>query len=62
MTDLSVSQVAVILNCSSRHVLNLIHRGAFPNAFKLDPNSRSVYRIPKKDVDKFIAQQHASKK
>ncbi|MFN3492529.1 MAG: helix-turn-helix domain-containing protein [Anaerolineales bacterium] len=57
MTDLSVSQVAALLNCSHRHVLNLIQRGAFPNAYKLDPNSRSRWRIPKKDVDQFIKQQ-----
>jgi excisionase family DNA binding protein len=57
MNDLSVSQVAVILKCSHRHVLNLIQRGAFPNAYKLDPSSKSVYRIPKKDVDQFIKQQ-----
>lgn len=60
MDDLSVSQVATILGCSTRHVLNLIHRNAFPNAFKLDPNARSRYRIPKNDVDEFIAQRKTS--
>jgi excisionase family DNA binding protein len=52
--DLSVSQVALLLRCSHRHVLNLIVRGSLPNAYKMDPNSRSRYRIPKKDVDAFL--------
>lgn len=53
--DLSVSQVAIVLGCTPRHVLRLIDLGRFPNAFKMDPNSRSVYRIPQKDVDAFLA-------
>ncbi|NOH00635.1 MAG: helix-turn-helix domain-containing protein [Chloroflexi bacterium] len=52
--DLSVAQVAVILVCSSRHVLNLINSGHFPNAYKMNPGKRSVYRIPKKDLDAFL--------
>jgi excisionase family DNA binding protein len=56
MKELSVIQVAEILKCTPRTVINLIKRGAFPNAYKLDPNAKSVYRIPKSDVDKLIKQ------
>lgn len=52
--DLSVAQVAIILVCSPRHVLNLISAGHFPNAYKMNPGKRSVYRIPRKDVDAFL--------
>jgi len=51
---LSVVQVAALLGCSHQTVINLISRGHFPNAFKLDPNKKSVYRILKKDVDSFL--------
>jgi predicted DNA-binding transcriptional regulator AlpA len=56
MKDLSVIQVAEILKCTPRTVRNLIVRGAFPSAYKFDPKSKSVYFIPKSDVDKFIKQ------
>lgn len=52
--DLSVSQVAEKLGCSHNHVLNLISAGHFPNAYKMNPGKKSVYRIPKKDVDAFL--------
>lgn len=56
MTDLTVSQVAEILKCTNRTIRNLIKRGSFPNAYKLDPNSKSVYRIPQTDIDKLLEQ------
>jgi excisionase family DNA binding protein len=60
--DLSVLQVALLLRCSSRHVLRLIAFGQFPNAFKMNPVLRSRYRIPQKDVDAFLALRDKSSK
>ena len=53
--DLTVFQVAVLLGFTPRHILNLIDSGHFPNAYKMNPTSRSRYRIPQKDVDVFLA-------
>lgn len=58
--DLTISQVAVILKRTSRHVLNLVNRGRFPNAYKMDPGSKSIYLIPRSDVDAFIKLQKSS--
>ncbi|MEJ2708870.1 MAG: helix-turn-helix domain-containing protein [Anaerolineales bacterium] len=59
---LSVDQVADILEVSNRTVLNLIHRGRFPGAHKIDPESiRSPYRIPKPDLESYIAKQRGER-
>ena len=54
----TVDEVAAILQVTDRTVRNLINRGRFPGAHKIDPDlSRSPYRIPKTDLEKFIQRQ-----
>lgn len=53
--DYSVEQAANILGVSARTIRNWIKKGRFPNAYKLDPQSKkSSYKIPKIDVDSFL--------
>ena len=52
--DLSTEQVAKKLKYSVRTVRYLIERGVFPNAYKIDPNSKSVYRIPAGDIENYV--------
>ena len=48
---MTVEQVASLLQVSKRTVLNLINRGRFPGAAKIDPLSlRSTWRIPNQDL------------
>jgi transcriptional regulator with XRE-family HTH domain len=51
---LTVDQVATKLNVSPRTVRNLIKRGRFPNAKKMDPLAeKSTYQIPETDVHNY---------
>ena len=55
---LTVEDVAIELGVTGRTVRNLIKRGRFPNAHKIDPLSlKSTYQIPKSDLEKYIALQ-----
>jgi excisionase family DNA binding protein len=57
----SVSDLAELLQVSTRTVRNLINRGRFPNAYRIDPLSvKSSYRIPSKDVNAYIELQASS--
>jgi excisionase family DNA binding protein len=57
---LSVHQVAEILQVTPRTVRNLISRGRFPGAYKIDPESnRSPYRIPKEDLEVHLEKQRS---
>jgi len=52
---LTVDQVANMLNVTNATVTNLINRGRFPGAYKIDPLVKnSHFRIPREDVEKFI--------
>jgi excisionase family DNA binding protein len=54
MEALTVQETAAFLGVSLRTVMNLIARGRFPGAYRLDPGvERSPYRIPVEDVKKF---------
>ena len=58
---LSVDQVAQVLEVSPRTVRNLIKRGRFPNAKKMDPLAqKSTYQIPKSDLDEYIELQQVN--
>jgi excisionase family DNA binding protein len=58
---LSVEQVAQILGVDPRTIRSYINRKRFPHAYRMDPQSNhSPYRIPKKDVEDFLAQQGKS--
>jgi excisionase family DNA binding protein len=57
-TNLTVVEVAEILEIKPRTVRKYIERGHFPGAFRLDPTrEKSEYRIPKEDVSNFLAKQ-----
>ncbi len=58
---LSVSEAARLLGVTPRTVRNLIVRGRFPGAFRIDPLARrSNYRIPLDDIERFLALRDAS--
>ena len=51
---LTVEQVAITLEVTPRTVRNLIKRGRFPNARKIDPlKKKSSYQIPFSDVEAY---------
>ena len=51
-------EVADMLNVTRQTVVSLIDRGRFPGAYKIDPlSSNSAYRIPIRDVEKYIEKQ-----
>lgn len=51
--EYTVKEVARILRVSERTVRNLIERNRFPGAYRLDPKTRSTWRIPERDVLEF---------
>jgi predicted DNA-binding transcriptional regulator AlpA len=51
---LNVEEVSIALDVTPRTVRNLIKRGRFPNARKMDPLSlKSSYQIPFSDVEAY---------
>jgi len=54
---LKVSEVAKRLGVTRITVWNMIQRGSFPNAHKVDPNKKSMYLIPEKDLEDLLARQ-----
>ncbi len=59
---LTVTQVAELLQVSNRTVRNLIKRGHFPQARKIDPSRwRSSWRIPQEDVNSYKSLVEASR-
>jgi len=54
----TTNEVAALLKVTPQTVINLINRGRFPGAYKIDPLSiNSAYRIPIGDVEKYIEKQ-----
>jgi len=51
---LTTAEVAELLGVTIGSISHWIKEGYFPNAFRLNPRSRSYWRIPRKDVDAFI--------
>ncbi|PKO16826.1 MAG: hypothetical protein CVU39_06305 [Chloroflexi bacterium HGW-Chloroflexi-10] len=59
---LSVEQVAQVLQVTPRTVRNLITRGRFPDAYKIDPEAkRSDWRIPQQNLADFLQKQQPTK-
>ena len=51
---LSTKQAAERLHATSRQIIRWIHKGYFPNAYKLDPDAvNSHFRIPVSDIEAF---------
>ena len=57
MEMLRTKIVAERLGVTRKTVWNMIQRGAFPNARKVDPGAKSLILIPETDVEKLIAKQ-----
>jgi len=51
---LTTAEVAKLLGVTIGSISHWIKEGYFPNAFRVNPRSRSYWRIPKSDVDAFI--------
>lgn len=50
-----VNEVAALLKVTPKTVHNLIERGHFPGAYKIDPTRRNSHvRIPKVEVQRYI--------
>ena len=55
----TVGEVATMLQITSRAVRKLVERGRFPNAYRIDPDSKaSQIRIPKTDYAAFLGRRH----
>jgi len=54
---LRISEVAKRLGVSRKTVWNMIQRGAFPHARKVDPESKSVFLIPEEDLKDLLERQ-----
>jgi excisionase family DNA binding protein len=50
----TAKEAAEILGVKGRTIRLWLLSGYFPNAYRLDPTKRSVYRIPKEDIQAFI--------
>lgn len=52
----TVREAADHMKVSTRTIRNLIDRGAFPGAARIDPSSeKSTWRIPRKELKAFLA-------
>jgi len=51
--ELSTTEAAEKLKVSVRTIRNMIRRGSL-NAQKLDPTAKSVYRIPRTEIDRIL--------
>lgn len=56
--DLTVPEAADVLQVARRTVRAMIDRGSLPGAYRLDPSCRSVWRIPRKDIDEILNARH----
>ena len=55
---LTTKEAAVLIGCHYATVPDLVKRGHFPNARKLDPTRKnSPLRIPRQDVENFVKSQ-----
>jgi excisionase family DNA binding protein len=51
---LTTTEVANILHVTLGTVINMIKKGRFPGAYKVDPGSKSIWRIPQSGLDAFL--------
>jgi len=57
MKMLRTGEVAKRLGVTRKTIWNMIQRGSFPNAIKLDPDAKSIYLIPEEDIDNLLKKQ-----
>jgi len=58
---LTCAQVAKMLGVSKQSINRWVKEGHFPNAWRINPRLQSGWRIPKSDVDAFIALRRAQR-
>ena len=58
LETLTTEQAAEQLQVSARTIRRMIERGSI-NAQKLDPTSKSVYRIPMAEIQRILAERFA---
>jgi len=51
---LTSSEAAKLLGVTGETINRWLQAGHFPNAWRINPHSRSRWRIPKSDIDAFI--------
>ena len=51
--DLSTTEAAIVLKVNVRTLRRMIDRGSI-HAYKLDPQAKSVYRIPHKEIERIL--------
>jgi len=57
MKMLRTNDVAKKLGVTRKTIWNMIQRGSFPNAKKLDPGAKSIYLIPEEDIKRLMDKQ-----
>jgi len=60
-TIMTSAAVAKMLGVTQGAINQWLKLGYFPNAFRLSPTPKSPWRIPKSDVDKFVADRRATR-
>ncbi len=61
MKMLRTKKVADRLGVTTKTVWNMVQRGSFPNARKVDPKARSIIPIPESDLEQLLMQQNIIK-
>ena len=59
-TDLTTAEAAQKLQVSERTIRRMIIRGSI-SAHKMDPASKSVYRIPETEIDRILTERKNSR-
>jgi len=55
----TTDKAAQTLKISRRTIVNMIERGII-NAYKLDPTAKSVYRIPRAEIDRLLRERNTT--
>jgi len=58
---LTSAQVAKMLGVTQTSISQWLKAGYFPNAYRINPRTRSPWRIPKSDVDTFIEERRKAR-
>ena len=58
---LTSAQVAKMLGVTQTSISQWLKTGYFPNAYRINPRTRSPWRIPKSDVDAFVEERRKTR-